>query len=122
MRIAEHWVATTRDGARLLVPQRARWLWERLRHHLPDAWSLTIMADHLHMVLPPGAGPRLRKLSSAFTGCFGVRFDVLPVEPANTADIAMRMVRYGLCNPVRAGLVDDAWAWPRSTRIRSVAS
>ena len=44
-----------------------------------------------------------------------MRFDIRPVQLANTLDTALRMVRYGLCNPVRAGLVDDPWMWPWST-------
>jgi hypothetical protein len=115
MRIAEHWIATTRLGERLLDPRRAGWLWKRLRHNFPDALSLVLMPDHLHLVTRPGTGPRLRRLLSAFTGLFGVRFDVRPVQPATTRDIAMRMARYGIFNPVEAGLVDDPWSWPWST-------
>jgi len=74
------------------------------------------MPDHLHLVVPgAGAGERLRRVLSACTALFGVRFDVLAPEPANSRDIAARTVRYGLLNPVRAGLVDDPWAWPWST-------
>lgn len=59
--------------------------------------------------------PRLRRILAAFTVRFGVRFDVLEPQPAASMAIAARMVRYGVLNPVRAGLVDDPFAWPWST-------
>jgi hypothetical protein len=49
-----------------------------------------------------------------------VRWDVLPPEPANTAVIVGRQIRYILRNPVAAGLVNDAWEWPWST-LRDLA-
>ena len=115
MAVAEHLVATTRARARLLEPQWAQWLWERMRRLIPEALSNLLMPDHLHMVAPPGARVRLRQLLAAFTVRYGVRFDVLPAQPAHSVEIARRMIRYGFVNPVRAGLVDDAWAWPWST-------
>ncbi|HET6582858.1 MAG TPA: hypothetical protein VFG69_05410, partial [Nannocystaceae bacterium] len=115
MPIAEHLVATTRCGARILAPQRARWLWDRLQARFPDALSCNPMPDHVHLVAPPGGGERFRRVLAGFTARFGVRFDVLPEEPANSAEIATRMIRYGVFNPVRAGLVADPWAWPWST-------
>jgi hypothetical protein len=115
MVIAEHLIATTRFGARLLAPAWARWLWDRLRTNVPEALSCVLMPDHVHLVAPPGARDRFRRVLAAFTARFGVRFDILPDGLANSADIAFRMVRYGFSNPVRAGLVDDPWAWPWST-------
>ncbi len=116
MTVAEHLVATTRGGARsLLEPLYARWLWERLRLNLPDAFSCLLMPDHLHLVVPPGARPLLVRILASFTSRFGVRFDVVHVEPASSSAIAARMIRYGLLNPVRSGLVDDPWKWHWST-------
>ena len=74
MRIAEHWVATTRGGERLLDPRRARWLFERLRANFPHALSLVLMPDHLHLVVAgTGALVRLRRVLAMFTSSFGVR-------------------------------------------------
>lgn len=114
--IGEHLVATTRGGERALVrPQYAGWLWERLRAGLPDACSLVLMPDHVHLVAPPGRRPRLRRILAAFTVRFGVRFDVLEPQPATSVAILGRMMRYGFFNPIRAGLTDDPFAWPWST-------
>lgn len=116
VKIAEHLVATARFGARsLLIEERAVWLWRHLRHALPDALSCLLMMDHLHLVAPPGYRVRLRRVLAAFTAKFGVRFDVLEPEAGNSPAIVGRMIRYGLFNPVRAELVDDAWAWRWST-------
>jgi hypothetical protein len=116
MTIAEHWVATTRGGdSSLLWPERAGWLWGRLRARIPEALSNLLMPEHLHLVAPPGYGVGLRRVLTAFTGRFGVRFDVLPPEPAHSLAIAGRKVRYGLFNPVRRRLVGDPLLWPWST-------
>lgn len=116
MAIAEHLVASTRGRDRSLIwPERAGWLWGRLRDGFPDALSCLVMPDHLHLVTPPGGRPRLRRILASFTVRFGVRFDVLDPEPANSPAIAGRAIRYGLFNPVRGGLTDDPWEWPWST-------
>lgn len=116
VKIAEHWIATTRARERLLSPQRAAWLWERLRHHFPHALSLVLMPDHLHLVVEgTGALERLRRVLAGCATHHGVRFDIGPEDLANTREITGRMIRYGVFNPVRAGLVDDPWAWPWST-------
>jgi hypothetical protein len=116
MAIAEHLVASTRGRVRrLLRPEVASWLWDRLRHNLPDALSCLLMPDHLHLVAPPGGHERLRRVLAAGTRSLGIRFDVMSAETANSSAIAARMVRYGLLNPVRARLVDDPWRWRWST-------
>jgi hypothetical protein len=112
MAIAEHLVASTRGRVRALLRHEvASWLWDRLRHNLPDALSCLLMPDHLHLVAPPGCRDRLCRVLAAGTRVFGIRFDVMSAETANSVAIAARMVRYGLLNPVRAGLVDDPWRW-----------
>jgi hypothetical protein len=73
------------------------------------------MPDHLHIVAVPGGEDRLRRVLSAYTARFGVQFDILEPEPANSAAIAKRMIRYGFFNPIRAGLVGDPWSWSWST-------
>lgn len=112
----EHLVAHTRGGDRSLAGgERARWLWARLRAACPAALAMVLMPDHVHLVGPAGLLARLRAVLSAFTARFGVRFDLLPPQPAHSRAIALRMVRYVLLNPVREGLVDDPWSWPWST-------
>lgn len=114
--VAEHLVATTRDGDRSLVlPERAGWLWARLRAAIPEALSNLLMPNHLHMVTPPGLAGTLRRVLTGFTRRYGVRFDLLPPEVANSAAILGRMIRYGFFNPVRSRLTDDPLAWPWST-------
>ena len=115
MAIAAHLIGHTRDGARsLLEHEQASWLWTRLRAGFPDAFSCELMPDHLHLVTPPGGRARFVRVLAMFTARFGVRFDVI-VEIANTADIAMRMIRYGFHNPLRDSLVTDPYAWKWST-------
>jgi hypothetical protein len=114
--LAEHLIARTRGGDRSLIsPERASWLWHRLRREIPSALSNVIMPDHPHLVAPPGCLPCFRRVLTGFTVKFGVRFEIHAPEPAHTAAIAGRMIRYGFFNPVRAGLVVDPWAWPWST-------
>lgn len=123
MTIAEHWVATTRGGDRsLLVPERAGWLWIRLRARFPEALSCVLMPDHVHLVLPPGQRDGLRRVLAAFAVRFHVRFDILAAQPAHTPAIAGRMIRYGYLNPVRAGLCADPFEWCWSTLRDAVAA
>jgi hypothetical protein len=113
--LAEHLTAHTRDGARsLLEHAQASWLWTRLRDGFPDAFSFEIMPNHLHLVAPPGGRARFVRVLAMFTARFNVRFDVI-VETANSADIAIRMIRYGFLNPVSDGLIRDPYAWRWST-------
>ncbi|MEZ4447124.1 MAG: hypothetical protein R3B72_49050 [Polyangiaceae bacterium] len=116
MRIAEHWVATTRGGERgLTEPEPAAWLWHVVSRAVPTALAFLISPDHLHLMAPPGFGEPFRRRLSCFTRKFGTRFDLLPAEPANSPRIALRQIRYALFNPVRAGLVEDPWCWRWST-------
>jgi hypothetical protein len=116
MAVAEHLIATTRDLDRTLTePDRASWLWVRLRAALELVLSFVLMPDHMHLVAPPGLRPRLRGVLSAFTARFGVRFDLRDTQIATTPAIAARMARYGFTNPLRAGLVADPWDWQWST-------
>jgi hypothetical protein len=116
MAIAEHLVATTREGDRSLIwAERAGWLWGRLRAGLPEALSCVVMPDHVHMVVPPGRRMRLQHILGGFTARFGVRFDVLTPQSAHSVAIGGRMIRYGFFNPPRARLTDDPFAWPWST-------
>jgi len=113
--IAEHLIGHARDGARgLLGHAQASWLWTRLRTGFPDAFSCELMANHVHLVAPPGGHARFVRVLAMFAARFGVRFDVI-VELANTTEITMRMIRYGFHNPVRASSVGDPYAWRWST-------
>lgn len=73
------------------------------------------MPDHVHALARPGAEEAFRRMLIGFTVRFGVRFDVLPPEPANSPAIAMRQARYILFNGVRGGHVNDPFELPWST-------
>jgi hypothetical protein len=116
MPVAEHLVASTRGRVRTLCePVHAKWLWTQLGRAFPEPWSLVLMPDHLHLVADPGGEADLDRVLKAFTRKFGVRVDPTAPQSASSRDIAARKVRYGLFNPVRAGLVDDPWSWPWSS-------
>ena len=116
MLVAEHIVVSTRFRQRsLATPQQGCWLFEHLGRALRQIWSLVLMPDHLHLVLAAGQSAALRRVLTSFTRVFGVRLDVEEPVPAHTPAIAGRQMRYGFGNPLRAGLVDDPWAWPWST-------
>ncbi len=116
MLIAEHLVASTRGLAPPLHDEQlGTWLWQHLRKAFPDALSLVIMPEHLHLVGLPGGHARFRRVLSGCTAATHVRFDVLPPQPAMSREIARRMIRYGLHNPVNAGLVRDPYEWRWST-------
>ncbi len=117
MTVAEHLVASTRNRERtLIVPERAAWLWDRLRAAIPDALSASLMPDHVHLLAPgKDRRARFRQVLTNYSIRWGTRFDVLPAQPATSHAIAFRMARYVLLNPVRDQLVEDPWAWPWST-------
>lgn len=99
----------------MVEQDRASWLWARLRGAVPDALSCVLMPDHLHLEAPPGRKDPLRHALIGYERKFGVRLDLAEAEPANSAAILFRQVRYQLFNPRREGLVDDPWAWRWST-------
>ena len=121
MHVAEHLVASVRGrGPVLLRADRAVWLWERLRGVIPTALACLVMPDHIHLVAPPGYHSALRRALTGFTRCFGVRFDLLEPQVANSPAIAARMIRYVFHNPLRSGDVGDPWCWTWST-LRDLA-
>jgi hypothetical protein len=99
----------------LTEPELGRWLFQHVRRVVESVWSLVLMPDHLHLVAAVGQWTRLRRVLNGLTQRFGVRVDVEPPQPAMTRAIAGRQVRYGIGNPLRAGLVEDPWQWPWST-------
>ena len=99
----------------MVEPAVAVWVWRRLAAALPDAFSCVLMPDHLHLMAPPGRVETARRVLGACGPRFGLRFDTNVTAWATTPDILARQIRYGFFNPVRAGLVDDPWAWPWSS-------
>src|SRR5690606_9814908 len=73
------------------------------------------MPDHLHLMVPPGRVETVRRVLGGCGPRFGLRFDSDVAAWATTPDILARQIRYGFFNPVRAGFVDDPWAWPWSS-------
>ena len=73
------------------------------------------MPDHIHMLLPAGTdAQKLQRILVQHGRIFGTRWSTHQ-QPATTAKIMWRIVRYILWNPVRANLVEDPWSWPWST-------
>ena len=110
-----HVIATPRPGFRVVAPDSARWLWTHLQRAFPNALACCLMPDHVHLLLPAGAdADKLQRILAQHGRIFGTRWTTHH-QPATTAKIAWRAVRYILWNPVRAKLVDDPWSWPWST-------
>ena len=98
-------------------------LWRILVRTFPNALSMCLMPDHVHLLLPEdGSRVRLSQAESAYArwrnahrqergAVFARQPDVQPVPE----DRERRVVRYIHLNPVRKGLVDDPLGWPFST-------
>jgi hypothetical protein len=99
----------------LVEPERASWLWGRLKRAFGDASSCVLMPAHVHLETPEGRRDALQHVLTGYTRRFGVRFDILDPEPANSPAIAARQIRYQYFNPMREGLVTDPFCWPWST-------
>lgn len=115
MRGALHWVARPRPGFRVVAPRSARWLWERLKEAFPSALACCLMPDHVHLLVPGHASEETwRRILGQHGRHFGTQWTTHS-QPATTAKVVWRVIRYVVNNPVRAGLVDDPWCWPWST-------
>ncbi len=102
----------------------ARALWTLLVARFPEALSLCLMPNHLHVDLPHddpagglsdvmGAYARFRNHSRSQVGRV---WEQRPeTRTPEDADHARRLQRYTLLNPTRAGLVADPLAWPWSS-------
>lgn len=101
----------------------ARALWIFITTAFPEALSLVLMPNHVHLDLPhDDPDDRLRDVMSAFArwrnrhrGESGPVWDAHPhaIKPAD-AKHARRLRRYTLLNPVRGLLVSDPLSWPWS--------
>jgi hypothetical protein len=102
-----HLTARTRGGAIPLAdPEKARWLWRRLRCAFPDALAAVLMPNHPHLVIrnESGAQRRLAAVLGAFARTFELGELWQPVPPPElleTADKVSRNVRYAALNPCR---------------------
>ena len=91
-----------------------------------EAWAYCLMPNHVHLVVVPLGAECLAKAVGSthrrYTRCINARegwtgflwqgrFASTPMEETHLRDC----VRYIGLNPVRAGLVDDALAWPWSS-------
>jgi hypothetical protein len=113
-----HLVAHTRGGFdRVAQWASGSWLWEHLRGSFPVVLAACLMPDHLHLLVRWWAEVQeaLRRVLQHHGRQFGARWDLGPVTPVNTKEIARRVVRYHGLNPLREGLVDDPLAWVFST-------
>ena len=127
-----HLTATVMEGRpELLAPERAAWLWGRLRARFPDALAAALMPRHVHLVVPASGDPagRLRRTLSWHTRRFPVAesagrgWEPVP-EPVPIADRLklQRQVRYVHLNPCRAGHTDDPLRWCWSTHRDAVGA
>ncbi|MES2643897.1 MAG: hypothetical protein V4850_30695 [Myxococcota bacterium] len=104
-------------------------LFHALARAFPEALALTVMPDHVHLVLPH-ADPsrRLARVMSGYTRWRNhARNENGPVwaphpppERLPNAQHARRTVRYVHLNPCRARLVGDPLAWPYSSHRDAV--
>ena len=124
-----HLVARARPGRfPLSDPDRADWLWKALRRAFPEALGVTLMPNHVHVVLDPDdpdtAALRLARVLSAFSKVFklGELWSSVPApQPIADVDKLRRQLRYLALNPCRPWgrgedpLVTDPLQWPWST-------
>jgi hypothetical protein len=103
-------------------PDRAWWLWHRLRAAWPDALAASLMPNHLHLLVEtesPGTdAARLGRLLRGFTRHIGGHRLWRPVpDPILLRD--RRKLELHICyvhlNPCEPGLVTDPACWPWST-------
>lgn len=101
----------------------SRALWACIIAAFPEALSLVLMPNHVHIdLLHDDPGHRMRHMMAAFArwrnhfrGEQGPVWDPSPaVRTPNDSDHARRLRRYTLLNPVRGHLVSDPLEWPWS--------
>ncbi len=126
-----HLVARTfGENAPFTDPEKAYWLWHRLKAAFPNALAAMLMPNHIHFVLKSSAPHedrvRLARILGRFTTVFGEKppfWQPVP-EPALIvdADKLRRDIRYVLLNPCRARLCKDPLEWKWSTYRGSVGA
>ncbi len=99
----------------------ARWLWDRILHHVPDPLAFCLMPDHVHLLhtrdVRRALGAALADFAQRRNHARGesgrVWQDQPPSESFPDGVKTRRSVRYIHLNPCRAGLVADplGWAW-----------
>lgn len=110
-----HLVARARTGFPLADPSLAFPLWSRLRCVFPDAVACVLMGNHLHLLLQQD-DRALRRLRAVIGHTAGWPFDRLPeAQTVRGRDKELRMLRYVLLNPCRAGLTEQPSSWLFST-------
>ena len=107
--------------------QRYVSLWlEQCRDLGLEVWAWCLMTNHVHLVVVPSAsevlGRAMRRLNTRYTSAVNRRtglcghlwqgrFYSTPLEAAHV----VTAIRYVERNPVRAGLVTEAWEYPWSS-------
>lgn len=116
-----HLVAHVRRGGPTLWEQHlAARLWRLLRAAFPDALAVTVMPDHVHVILlaadPHAAVLRLAHALGGFAWSRGPVWEPIPPPKVlpNTGKLR-RDLRYAALNPCRRHLVRDPLEWPWST-------
>ncbi len=108
----------------LLAPERAAWLWGRLRAVFPGALAACLMPRHVHLVVPAAGDPQsaLRRTLAWYGRRFpvadvraGAFLPVPPPTPIADAGKLARQIRYVHLNPCRGSHCDDPLRWQWST-------
>lgn len=121
----EHWVPRVTQPLRFLEdPREASIMWHALRRNFPEAVSVVIMPDHIHLLLPPSDHAITRTKLHGVTSGPSRRLKIPHLwqalnEPrhVNNRDHLRRTIRYIALNPCRPPhhLVNDPLEWPWST-------
>ena len=95
-------------------------LWSCLRRAFPDALAVTVMPDHVHVILlVTGVDAAIRRLRLALSGfARGMGHVWEPVPPPRVLPNVGKLrsdIRYVALNPCRRHYVSDPLIWPWST-------
>lgn len=117
----EHWVPRIAHPHRPFDEREASRVWHALRDLFPEAASVTLMPDHIHILLPSGdpvlARRRILVIMSAVSKRSGIPAlwqRLGEPRPVNNAEHLRRTIRYNILNPCPR-LVKDPLEWPWST-------
>ncbi len=126
-----HFVARTyRNATPFNDPKKAYWAWRILKAAFPDALAVTLMPNHIHLVLKSDSPKQDRTKLAHILGRFTFVFDektpfwqpVPEPHPIVSQEKLRRDIRYVLLNPCRAKLCNDPLAWKWSTYRGSIGA
>jgi hypothetical protein len=126
-----HFIARARHGLQSFVRRDACVdFWNRLRESFPQILALTLMPEHLHLLLETVVPGEAKRVLGAQLSGFARRFfrgkelwEPIP-PPVRIPDLhhLKRQIRYTHLNPCRRGLVRDPLGWEWSTHREAVGA